>query len=128
MGENPLFDQLFLDNTVKQWAIAAGVTFAVFVGLRLAAAIVIRRLEAFTNRTRTDFDDLIIELLRKTKGLFIVLVAVWMGSFWLQVNPPLDEWLQRGLGVGLLIQGALWATGVVNYFMGRHRKRQEEEA
>jgi len=127
MGENPLFDQLFLDNTVKQWAIAAGIAFVVFVGLRLAAAIVIRRLEAFTNRTRTDFDDLIIELLRKTKGLFIVLVAVWMGSLWLLVNPPLDEWLRRVLGVGLLIQGALWATGVVNYFMGRYRKRQEEE-
>jgi small-conductance mechanosensitive channel len=127
MGDNPFLNQVFLENTLGRWAVALGIAVMVAMALRIAAAIIIRRLEDLTNRTETDLDDLIIQLLTKTKGLFIMLVAVWIGSLYLTLNPPLDGWLRRIVGVGLLIQGGLWATGVVNYFTGRYGKRQPEE-
>jgi len=119
--------QTFLGNTLVQWAFAAGM-FVVVVGvLRIAANFGIRRLEGITSRTGTDFDDLATELLRKTRGLFIVLFAIWLASLTLTLGPDSRFWLNRGLWVGLLFQGGLWSTGLVNYFLRRYRRRQEEE-
>lgn len=127
MGETPFFDQIFLDNTLSQWIVAAGVALAFGVSLRLVASLVIRRMEILTKQTRTELDDLVIELLQKTKGLFIILLAVWMGSATLVLSQDNEVWFRRMLGIGLLVQGGLWATGLVNHFLGRYRRRQEEE-
>jgi small-conductance mechanosensitive channel len=127
MGDTPFLDQVILNNTLGQWASALGIAFAVFFALRLAAVVVIRRLKALTHRTSTDLDDLVIELLQKTKGLFILLVAIWAASLLLGLDPAMEGWLHRILGVGLLVQGGLWGTGVVNYVMGRSRRQQVEE-
>ena len=66
----------------------------------------IRRLESLTKRTRTELDDLLIELLRKTKGLFILLIG-YLGGVSLPdpLTRRIEAWLQRVLGVGLLVQG-----------------------
>ena len=127
MGEYNFLNQAFLDNTLGQWLLALAIVLAIVFLLRILASAVIRHLGNLTKRTRTEVDDFGIELLRKTKGLFIVLFAVWVGSFSLTLSPANDAWLRRALGIGLLVQGALWATGVVNYLLGRYRRRQEEE-
>ena len=127
MGQNTLMNQTFLDNNLSSWMLGIAIVFVVIFFLRLLASTVIRRLEHLTKRTRTELDDLVIELLRKTKGLFIILFAIWLGSLSLTLAPSADIWLRRVLGVGLLVQGALWATGVVNYLLGRQRRRQKEE-
>jgi len=127
MGENPFLNQTFLDDTLGHWLLAVGIVLGVTFLLRLFASMAIRRLENLTKRTRTKLDDLIIELLRKTKGLFIILLAVWMGSLYLTLSPENEYWLRRGLGIGLLVQGGLWAIGLVNFFLGRYQQRQEEE-
>jgi small-conductance mechanosensitive channel len=127
MDEYAFWDRTFLDNTVVQWLFAAAVLVAVVFFLRIAANFIIRRLENLTRRTRTDLDDLTIELLQKTRGLFIVLLAVWLGSTTLELGPDSQYWLHRGLWVGLLFQGGLWSTGLVNYFLRRYRRQQREE-
>ncbi len=127
MEMTALLDLTLLDNTLTQWAAALGLALVAGLGLRILASVLIRRLEGLSKRTKTDLDDLAIELLRKTRGLFVLLVAFWFGSIFLSLNPTLDSWIRTILVVGLLIQGALWATGVVNHFMGSYRRRQVEE-
>ncbi|MBT8396675.1 MAG: mechanosensitive ion channel family protein [Gemmatimonadetes bacterium] len=120
-------DRLFLDTPLSQWLTALGVCFLIVLVLRLVASYVIRRLGDLTKQTRPELDDFLVELLRKTKGLFILLFGVWVGAFFLSLSPVNSEWLRRALGVGLLVQGGLWATAVVNYFLARSRRQQAEE-
>jgi small-conductance mechanosensitive channel len=127
MSETALLDLIFLDNTLGRWLLAFGVVVLIVSALRLAASAVIRRLENLTKRTRPELDDFLVELLRKTKGLFILLFGIWVASLSLTISPANDARLRSILGVGLLVQGALWATAVVNYFLARYRKQQEEE-
>jgi len=127
MGASSLLDYVVLGTPISRWLLAGGVALLVMLVLRGLASVAIRRLRALTGRTKTDLDDLLIELLRKTKGLFILILAVWLGAFALTLAPDHEDWLRRALGIGLLIQGGLWATGVVNHFLARYRRRQEEE-
>jgi small-conductance mechanosensitive channel len=127
MGDASFLTRTYLGNTVTEWAVALGIALLVFLALRLLDAILIRRLEKLSRKTRTELDDLFIELLEKTKALFILIVAVWAGSVYLELSAAADEWLRHILVIGLLIQAGLWSTGVVNFFLARYRKKQVEE-
>jgi len=127
MGEIAFLQRTVLDNPLSQWMLALVFASAVVFALRVLASLVIRHLEGLAGLTRTELDDLVIELLKKTRGLFIFLLAIWLGSTFLALSATNAAWLRRGLGIGLLVQGALWATGVVNYSLVRYRHRQEEE-
>ncbi len=127
MGGSNFLDQVILNTTISQWLVALGVCVAVVFILRLVATAVIRRLGDLTRRTRPELDDFLVELLRKTKGLFILIFGVWVGGFFLSLSPANDDWLRRALGVGLLVQGGLWATAVINYFLARYRRQQAVE-
>lgn len=127
MGENAFLDLTFWSNPLSRWVLALLVFVSIVVVLRFVASTVISHLGGVTRRTRTEFDDLLIELLRKTRGLFIILLALWASSLVLTLGTDGEYWLFRVLWIGLLFQGGLWATGVVNYFLGRYRRKQEEE-
>ncbi len=127
MGETAFLSRVWLDTTLSEWLLGLGVFLMVVFVLRFVASLAIRRLEGITRRTRPELDDFLVELLKRTRGLFIILLGLWLGSLSLTLSPENEAWLRRALGIGLLVQGALWATGVVNYFLARYRRRQEEE-
>lgn len=127
MGGNALLLQIIQNNSIGQWTAALGMAVGTIIVLRGLASMMIRHLGNLTRRTRTELDDFLIELLRKTKGLFILLMALWAGALFLSLDAASESWLRRGLLIGLLFQGGLWATGVVNYLLGRYSRQQEEE-
>ena len=108
----------FLDNTAQDWIIAAVLVLIVMVMVRTVIGVVLRRLSAIASKTETAVDDLVAELLEKTKFLFVALLALYTGSLSLTLTPEVDAVLSTTLVLGLLAQGALWANGIVNYMLG----------
>jgi small-conductance mechanosensitive channel len=127
MGDTPVLDIVILENPLSRWVLAIGIAIGVVLLLRTVTGLLVRRLKGVAERTGTDLDDLFIELLEKTKRLFIVLLALWLGSHALDLVAEDEDWFLRALGIGLLFQGGLWATGLVNYFLRRYRRKQEQE-
>ena len=113
MDQSDFFEMTFYDNTVARWTMALGLTLLVGVGLRLFASLLIRHLAQIARRTQTDLDDLLIQLLRKTKVLFVFIVAVWAGSLLLNLTPRVETWIRQILMVGLLLQAAPSADGTL---------------
>ena len=74
--------------------------------------------------TDTEVDDLIAELLAKTQFLFVALVALYAGAVTLGLPPEIDSRLSTVLILGFLIQGALWANGIVNYLLDGWAKQK----
>ena len=108
----------FLDNTAQDWIIAAVLVVIVMVVVRTVIGIALRRLSAIASKTETDVDDLVTELLEKTKFLFVALLALYAGSFSLTLSQEVGAVLSTTLVLGLLAQGAFWANGIVNYMLG----------
>ena len=105
------------DNTAQDWLIAAGVFVVMIVVVRAVIGIGLRRVKAIAAKTETDVDDLVTELLEKTKFLFVALVALYAGARSLTLPPEVDDFLSTILVLGFLIQGAFWANGMVNYML-----------
>jgi small-conductance mechanosensitive channel len=108
----------FLDNTAQDWIIAAVLVVIVMVLVRTLIGVVLKRLSAIASKTETDVDDLISQLLDKTKFLFVALLALYAGAISLTLPPEVDALLSTILVLGLLAQGAFWANGIVNYMLG----------
>ena len=108
----------FLGNTAQDWIIAAVLVVIVMVMVRTVIGMVLKRLSAIASKTETDVDDLVTELLEKTKFLFVALLAFYTGSLSLTLTPEVGAVLSTTLVLGLLAQGAFWANGIVNYMLG----------
>ena len=107
----------YLGNTVQAWLIAAALAVIVFILVRTAIGIVLKRLSAIASKTDTDIDDMVAELLDKTRFLFVALLALYAGSLSLTLAPEVSDLLSTVLVLGFLAQGAFWANGFVNYML-----------
>ncbi len=127
MDQTSLFQMTFLNDSLGRWAAALALAAGAALGLRILSSILFRRLEHLAQRTDTELDDLVIELLGKTKPLFVAVMAIWCGSLILTLTPTVDRWIHLILVVGLLLQAAFWTSGVVSHLFGRYRKHHVEE-
>ena len=116
----------FLGNTRQDWIIAAALVLIVFVLVQTAMRIILKRLKAIASRTETDIDDLIGQLLDKTKFLFVALLAVYVGALYLTLPTEVSDLFSTVLVLGFLAQGAFWANGIVNYMLGSWAKQKFE--
>ena len=85
-------DQIVLGNSVRAWIVAGSITLGVlvlFYVLRPAAAKVIERV---SKRTRTKFDDVALECVRKLRSWWAIIIALYAG---MQVL-ALPLWIDRG--------------------------------
>ena len=108
----------FADNTAQDWLVAAVVFVVVLVVVRTVIGIGLKRLTAIASTTETDVDDLIAQLLERTKFIFVALVALYAGAISLTLPPEVDDVLSTILVLGFLVQAAFWANGIVNYMLG----------
>jgi len=119
----------FQDNFVWRWLVAAGILLFVGFVLRIVLWRLVRKLRVVAAKTPGRLDDLIVELLDKTKFLFILIVSLYAGALILDL-PELAERILRGIFVvGLLIQAGYWGNAVVAFWIRRSvRRRLSEDA
>lgn len=122
MLDAAFWDTVFWGNTITRWVTAAAIGVAVVLVLRVVAAVVAAQVRRLAGRTDNDVDDLVADLLDRTKLLFIMLVGVWAGSQALTLTERAAGIMRAGLVLGLLLQLAFWATAIVNYGLHRYRK------
>ena len=114
------------DNTVEDWLTAAALVLIVMVLVRSVIGIGLKRLRAIAAKTETNVDDLVTQLLEKTKFVFVALVALYVGAISLTLPPEVDDILSTILVLGFLVQGAFWANGLVNYMLGSWARQKFE--
>ncbi|MFP3853613.1 MAG: mechanosensitive ion channel family protein [Anaerolineales bacterium] len=122
-----ILNTTLFDNTFQQWLIALGLTIIAVLALRLLQALVRKRLENLASRTQTTLDDMAADLANRTRFLFLVIVAIYIGS--LSLSLP-EQW-QRILGtvviISLWIQAGFWGAGLVRHFISSKLRQEKAE-
>ena len=113
-------DQNFYGNPILTWFIAVAVLALTLVVLGFVKRVLTRRLTKFASRTQTTLDDLLAELLGKTKFFFILIMAIYAGSRVLNLPPSLKLLLTNAAIIVLLIQTAIWGNRMVSYLINRY--------
>ncbi len=119
----------FQGDPVWRWLIAAGILIFVGFVLRILLWRLVRKLRVVAAKTPGRFDDLIVELLDKTKSLFVFVVSLYAGALILTL-PELAESILRGIFiVALLIQAGYWGNALVAFWVKRSvNQRLTEDA
>jgi small-conductance mechanosensitive channel len=127
MTLDELLATTFWGVTLSDFLLALGSAVVLTFVLRVVFAWLLRRTRSLATRTATDLDDLVVELLDKTKTLLIGVIALWLATRPLSLDPDVESVIRAVLVIGLLLQAGYWGMGVVNYFLLRWRKQQLDE-
>ena len=118
---------VFCSNPVWMWLLAVAIVAFVWFVLRVAMRVLIRRLRSFAAKTPGRFDDLLVELLAKTKFLFILVVSFYAGSLLLVLPSAAEAALHALFILALLVQAGYWGDGVVTFWIRRTAQRKMED-
>jgi small-conductance mechanosensitive channel len=124
MDLSTTLDYTFLDNPLRSWIIAVAVAVLVFVAVRIARGLVVSRVGKLARKTDTQWDDLVIHILSRTRSLAIAAVAVYAGANVVTLAPQTMRILGAVTAVALLLQGGIWVHSGLDYWFGRYRERK----
>ena len=119
MRADQYLDHVFFANSVRQWLTALAVAVAAFVALLLIRFLLVGRLSELAKRTTTEVDDVLVELVARTKPYFLAAAALVFGSHFLQLPPTLDMYFDASFALVLLIQCGLWGSAAVDLWIQR---------
>ena len=71
--------------------------------------------------------DLIAALIGKIHFGLLLILALFFGAMVLELPPSLNTLLNKLIIVGLLIQGANWGTGLIQFWVDRYKKKRLAE-
>src|SRR5262249_32980991 len=112
-------DQSFAGNPVRDW-IEALIAFVVSVFvLGVAKKLVVLRLSKIAERTETDLDDLVVDLVRRTGRFFLVALGLYFAHHWLTFSGTAERYVENLVALAVSIQAGLWGLGLVQF--GIHR-------
>tara|TARA_B110000116_G_scaffold43141_1_gene35600 strand:+ start:4806 stop:5849 length:1044 start_codon:yes stop_codon:yes gene_type:complete len=112
-----LLSSVWVNNRTLDWTVAALLVLSVIGVLKLLISTIATRMALSSKKTETKLDDLILRCLENVKTISIVFFGFYLGALNLNLPTVVDEFLQKGLILVFLLQGALWANTVVNHIL-----------
>jgi small-conductance mechanosensitive channel len=119
---------VYFGNSARSWLIAAGIGVAVYLALILIQRLLVNRLGKLAERTDTDFDDAVVDLVRNTRSFFFAAVSLIAAMRGLTVSSAIHGPLHAVLELLILLQIGLWATGLIAFLVERSLSKRRETA
>ncbi len=117
-------DDTIYGNSVRAWLVA-GLAFAIaLAALVLTRRLVTRRVAGAIGRTTNQFDDLALNLAKRTRIYFLFAIALVIAVRFVELPTRFGGLLDKLVGLVVLLQGAHWATGVVGFYVSRHIEKR----
>jgi len=118
----------FYGNEIQRWLIALGVAAGTLIVLRLIEQFLIVRAQRLARKTQTAIDDVMIGSLRNTKLLYLLVVSIFAGSLWLDLEPDVRSVILQAVIIATLIQGGIWVNAGLQIWLEHYRKVEEDGA
>ena len=113
-------DYEFYGNSLSRWMISAAVVIGAILLMKIVQHLAIRHLRKLALRTAIDFDDLLVDMLGRTRFYFILAVAIDAGMHSLALPRALSHILDQVTIIGVLLQVALWGNQLVAHFLKKY--------
>lgn len=118
--------RIYHGNSVKTWLIAAGIVALVVVGARIVRGVVALRLKRLAGKTDTRLDDLVLDMLGHTRTIPILVLALYVGSLTLTLDPRIHYYMPMVAAAALIVQLGVWGSAALRYWIGDYRRRKIE--
>jgi small-conductance mechanosensitive channel len=123
-----LLQEVYFGNSVLQWSLGLTLAALSLLAFLVIKALAVRRLRKLASKTATDIDDFVVQLLGGTRTILIVVLAVYAGSYVLEIDDSARNLLDTAAILVFLLQGTLWGNKVITFLVQRFaRNRMEAE-
>ncbi|HWC46955.1 MAG TPA: mechanosensitive ion channel family protein [Casimicrobiaceae bacterium] len=119
MRPEQFLDRVFYQNSVRQWAVAFAIALVAFLALLLVRFLLVGRLGTTARRTTTELDDILVEIVARTRPYFLAAVAIVVGSRFLILPSTTDRYFDAAFALVLLVQCGLWGGTAVDLWIHR---------
>jgi small-conductance mechanosensitive channel len=113
-----------LGNSIAAWLAAFGLFLLVAAVLVIVRRVARRRLLRAVDHRSPPALQIAQQVVARTSGWFLVLVALYAGSRLLAVGRWTEMLIPRAATIGLVLQLGLWATAALTTFLTLRRARQ----
>lgn len=116
-------ERSYLDNTVWQWATAAGLALGVLLVTLIVRRIIRGRYARLAATTQIEFMELPLRIASRTGWLFLLIVSIFLGAQVVELPKNIDRALLTALTIVTFWQVGIWVTaGVVGWLDHRQQK------
>jgi small-conductance mechanosensitive channel len=122
-----VLENTLLSNTYGEWIIAIGSVVLAVVVLRALQGIARRRLARLAARTRTRWDDYLVEMIANTKMLFWLFGGILIASFVLELPESVYSAIRNTFLIALLVQSGIWVGVLINCVLHDYREKTLEK-
>ncbi len=112
-----VLEQVYLGNTLQNWLIAVCILTAVFTVLKIVQSAAIRKLSKLAEATDNQIDDLLVNILKQTKFFILLVASAYLASYSITLKPSIAALWQKTVILILIIQGGLWASAGVKFWL-----------
>ena len=99
---------VLFNNPILTWLYATCVTLVVFLVLRFTKIRILHYLSSLAEKTTVQWDNMAVEVLRRTSWVFLIIVALFSGSRLLELTPTSDKFTTGTMIIVFFLQMALW--------------------
>ena len=124
----PTWQTEFLGNTLERWGLALLIAVGTFIGLLILRYILLRYFKRLAKRTSNTWDDLVIELIQKTRVFVLLALSLYAGSLVLRFSPQVQGWINAVVIIIALIQVAIWGNSAIDFGLVRYQRKNEDDA
>jgi len=123
-----ILQKIYLGNALQDWLIAACIFIVALAVLVALKRMVISRLSRLATATDNKLDDLLVDLLRQTKILILIVFSAYVASYAVTLKPNIEALWQKAVILILIFQGGLWASVAVSFGLSHiMQKRMDQD-
>lgn len=123
-----ILDHKFLENSLQTWLIALGAAILTLIVVYLVKRLSLFRFVALARQTNNSWDDAVAEMLSRTHSPFILIIALFIGSLFLNLTEQYQQIVHNIVAIALLMQGGFWLNSLAVFWLKydqKHRKKND---
>jgi small-conductance mechanosensitive channel len=122
-----ILQKTFWNNPIKEYLIALGIFLGIFLAFRLFNYAIINRLEKLAKKSKTTWDDLIIDFLKGIGWFFYLVISLYIAIQYLQLPTIINKIFYY---VTIVLAGFYIAKGIsksIEHFIEIQTKKRGEK-
>lgn len=117
---NAIFESIFFGNTVWQYLLFFGCLIASIVVGKIVYFIFKNFLRKIAGKSKTKFDDYLIDIVEEPLVLLIVTLGFWLGQFFLTLNVEAQKFFDNVVFVLIAITVTWFLIRLIDMLVGRY--------
>ncbi|MDR3418007.1 MAG: mechanosensitive ion channel family protein [Nevskia sp.] len=119
-------DRMLLQNSLHDWLIAVGIVLGIMLVAVVVKRQVIQRLSVVVRRTSSGPYESLVKMAQATRLWLLLIVALKLGSDYLELTHKAVEWLDRAATVAVFLQLGIWLSALLDAWITRSRNQALE--